>query len=51
MHISGDGNYLFLEVLPRLAKPGVIVHIHDIFLPFDYPQVWVIERRRFWTEQ
>lgn len=28
--------YLILEVLPSL-KPGVIVHIHDIFLPFDYP--------------
>ncbi len=50
VRIGGDVNYLFLEVLPRL-KPGVIVHIHDIFLPFDYPQVWVTERRRFWTEQ
>ena len=28
--IGGDVNYLFLEVLPRL-KPGVIVHVHDIF--------------------
>ena len=33
--IGGDVNYLFLEVLPRL-KPGVIVHVHDIFLPFEY---------------
>jgi predicted O-methyltransferase YrrM len=32
--IGGDVNYLFLEVLPRL-EPGVIVHIHDIFLPFS----------------
>ena len=30
--IGGDVNYLFLEVLPRL-KPGVIVHVHDIFFP------------------
>ena len=29
----------FLEVLPRL-KPGVIVHVHDIFLPADYPPSW-----------
>ena len=50
IRIGGDVNYIFLEVLPRL-KPGVIVHIHDIFFPFDYPKVWVIERRRFWTEQ
>jgi methyltransferase family protein len=31
-----DGPYLFLRVLPRI-RPGVIVHIHDIFLPDDYP--------------
>ena len=39
--IGGDVNYLFLEVLPRL-KPGVIVHIHDIFLPFEYRRDWII---------
>jgi Methyltransferase domain len=48
--IGGDVNYLFLEVLPRL-KPGVIVHIHDIFLPFDYRRDWVMDELRFWTEQ
>jgi hypothetical protein len=48
--IGGDVNYLFLEVLPRL-KPGVIVHIHDIFLPFEYRRDWVMEQFRFWTEQ
>ena len=41
--IGGDVNYLFLEVLPRL-KPGVIVHVHDIFFPFDYRRDWVKER-------
>ena len=50
VRIGGDVNYLFLEVLPRL-QPGVIVHVHDIFLPSEYPREWVIERRRFWTEQ
>ena len=48
--IGGDVNYLFLEVLPRL-KPGVVVHVHDIFLPFDYRRDWVMEEFRFWTEQ
>jgi hypothetical protein len=48
--IGGDVNYLFLEVLPRL-KPGVIVHIHDIFLPFEYRRDWVLDEFRFWTEQ
>jgi hypothetical protein len=27
------------------------VHIHDIFLPHDYPKHWVAGLRRFWTEQ
>lgn len=48
--IGGDVNYLFLEVLPRL-NPGVIVHVHDIFLPFEYRRHWVLNEFRFWTEQ
>ena len=48
--IGGDVNYLFLEVLPRL-KPGVIVHVHDIFLPFEYRRDWVMDEFRFWSEQ
>ena len=48
--IGGDVNFLFLEVLPRL-KPGVLVHFHDIFLPFDYRRDWVMDELRFWTEQ
>ena len=48
--IGGDVNYLFLEVIPRL-RPGVIVHVHDIFLPFDYRRDWVLDEFRFWTEQ
>lgn len=50
VRIGGDVNYLFLEVLPRL-KPGVIVHVHDIFLPFDYRRDWLMDELRFWTEQ
>jgi hypothetical protein len=46
---GGDVVYLFGEVLPRLAD-GVIVHIHDIFLPWDYPQEWVFTGRA-WNEQ
>jgi hypothetical protein len=46
---GGDVVFLFEEVLPRLA-PGVVVHIHDIFLPFDYPQEWVMTGRA-WNEQ
>ena len=34
--MNSDVTALFLDVLPRL-RPGVLVHIHDIYLPFDYP--------------
>ena len=34
---NSDATVFFLEILPRL-NPGVIVHIHDIYLPYDYPQ-------------
>ena len=47
---ASDVCFIILEVLPRLAE-GVIVHFHDIFLPFEYPKEWIVERRLFWTEQ
>jgi len=34
---NSDSTVFFLEILPRL-KPGVVVHIHDVFLPDDYPK-------------
>jgi hypothetical protein len=33
--VGGDVNYLILEVLP-LLRAGVLVHFHDIFMPYDY---------------
>jgi Methyltransferase domain len=48
--VGSDVNYLFFEVLPRLKK-GVMVHVHDIFLPDEYPKVWVIDQGRNWNEQ
>lgn len=50
VQVGGDVTHLFLQVLPCL-KPGVVVHVHDIFLPHDYPRAWVMEHHRFWTEQ
>jgi len=29
----------------------VIVHLHDVFFPFDYPRQWVVGELRFWGEQ
>ena len=48
--IGSDVNFLLFEVLPRL-KPGVLVHIHDIFLPDEYPKVWMLDQGRNWNEQ
>ena len=52
VRIGGDVNYLFLEILPRLA-PGVIVHIHDIGIPYEYSKTYATSEtfRQFWTEQ
>lgn len=47
---GSDVNFIFLQVLPRL-KPGVVIHIHDIFLPQDYPKEWVLGEGRSWNEQ
>lgn len=47
---GGDVLFEYLELLPRL-KPGVIVHVHDIFSPRDYPQQWLVDWVRFWNEQ
>ncbi len=38
------------EIIPKLKK-GVIIHIHDIFTPKDYPEKWLINEHRFWNEQ
>lgn len=44
---NSDATVFFLETLPAL-RPGVIVHIHDIYLPYDYPQFMC---DRFYSEQ
>ena len=50
-HVAAAGNdvaQLFLNVVPSLP-PGVIVHVHDVFLPYEYPREWVAEYG--WNEQ
>ncbi|WP_422771248.1 class I SAM-dependent methyltransferase [Plantactinospora sp. WMMC1484] len=50
-HVAKAGSdvvWLLLHVLPTL-NPGVIVHIHDIHWPFEYPERWLREGRD-WTE-
>ncbi len=52
-HVVKTGNdvaFLYLQVLPRLAA-GVVIHMHDIFLPDEYPEPWVLREQRSWNEQ
>ncbi|MDA9872731.1 class I SAM-dependent methyltransferase [Saprospiraceae bacterium] len=44
---NSDSMVFYMEIFPQLNK-GVIVHIHDIYLPYDYPQFMC---DRFYTEQ
>ncbi|CAM3469304.1 Class I SAM-dependent methyltransferase [Flavobacterium longum] len=44
-HVSKTGsdvNYILFDILPAL-KPGVLIHFHDVFYPFEYPESWVFE--------
>jgi hypothetical protein len=45
--MSSDATAFFLDVLPSLPN-GVIVGIHDIWLPHDYPPEW---KYRYYNEQ
>lgn len=45
--MNSDVEVIFLDVLPRL-RPGVFIHFHDIWLPYDYPERWVV---RYYSEQ
>lgn len=51
-HVAKTGSdvldYLF-RVLPCLA-PHVLVHVHDIFYPFEYPKDWIADQNRSWNE-
>ncbi len=46
---GSDVCFEIFEILPRL-KPGVIVHFHDIHYPFEYPDVWIFDKRWSWNE-
>lgn len=47
---QGDVLCQYLEILPML-RPGVFVHVHDIFTPRDYLPEWLLEKNLFWNEQ
>ncbi|RJQ68725.1 MAG: class I SAM-dependent methyltransferase [Desulfobacteraceae bacterium] len=46
--VNSDVNRIFFEILPVLS-PGVYIHFHDVFYPFEYPRDWIFEGRA-WSE-
>jgi predicted O-methyltransferase YrrM len=46
---GSDVHRELFEILPTLA-PGVLVHFHDIDYPFEYPDLFLFERRYSWNE-
>lgn len=51
-HVAKTGSdvvdYLF-RIFPVLPA-GILIHIHDIFFPFEYPRDWVVRDERSWNE-
>lgn len=37
VRMSNDVAHLFCRIIPAL-KPGVVIHVHDVFLPYEYPK-------------
>lgn len=49
MKTGSDVNHELFQVLPIL-KPGVIIHFHDVFDGFEYPDTWIYRDNRSWNE-
>lgn len=47
---GSDVAFLFDKVYPRVES-DTIIHIHDVFTPYEYPFNWYVHARRFWNEQ
>lgn len=48
--IGSDCLYLYLKIMPKLTK-DMIIHTHDVFLPYGLPKNKAIEKHVYWTEQ
>jgi hypothetical protein len=47
---GSDCLYIYLKMLPEIKK-NVIVHTHDVRLPFPFESKQIIEKNITWTEQ
>jgi len=51
-HVAKTGSDvcdILFRILPTLA-PGVLVHVHDVYYPFEYPESWIAQDNRSWNE-
>lgn len=49
VRMSNDVAHLFCRIIPALA-PGVVIHVHDVFLPYEYPKRFFYDCPS-WAEQ
>jgi predicted O-methyltransferase YrrM len=49
LRTGSDVCFELFQILPCL-RTGVLVHIHDMFWPFEYPRVWAVDENRSWNE-
>jgi hypothetical protein len=47
---GSDCVHIYLRLLPAVRRT-VLVHVHDVFLPFGLPQQWLLDQQIFWAEQ
>ena len=47
---GSDCLYMYLKVMPEV-KRDLVVHTHDVFLPFGMPKNWALRKHIYWTEQ
>jgi len=50
LKIQSDVEQEIVRILPSLA-PGVWIHFHDVFTPYDYPEEWVRKEVRLWANE
>jgi hypothetical protein len=51
-HVVKTGSDVHFEITELLSRvnPGVTIHFHDMFYPFEYPRKWVVEDNKSWNE-
>lgn len=47
---GSDVNYIYFHILPRVSS-GCYIHIHDIFIPNEYHEKWILDDKLFFNEQ